>query len=277
MRVLITGKDSYIGTSVQKWLAVYSPDWQVDTIDMTDDNWRNLSFAGYHIIFHVAGIVHKKEKRDMAELINKINHNLPVEVAKKSKNENVQQFIFMSSMNVYGIQTGSIDFSTFENPVTMYGKSKLDAENELLKIADEGFSVAIIRAPMVYGYLSPGNYAKMERMIRILPFFPDYKNNKSLLHIDNLCELVRLIADKKKNGYFFPQDERYLSSLDLAKEISNINKKDLKLIKFLNPIIDFFLPKSAYLQKLFGDLTYERKMSEYDDIEYWVHKRNWEL
>lgn len=57
-RILITGANSYIGTSFENWLARYPGEYEIDTVDMIRDSWREKSFADYDTVFHVAGIAH---------------------------------------------------------------------------------------------------------------------------------------------------------------------------------------------------------------------------
>ena len=85
MKILITGKNSYIGMSFEKWLNQWPDVYQVDTICLINDNWENYDFSQYDVVFHVAGIVHKKEKPEMENLYFSVNRDLAVEVAKKSQ------------------------------------------------------------------------------------------------------------------------------------------------------------------------------------------------
>ena len=86
---------------------------------------------------HVAAIVHKKEKKEMAALYEKVNCKLPIEIAQKAKADGVKQFVFMSTMSVYGLNSGSINKETPLIPKTLYGKSKFEAERNLREIADD--------------------------------------------------------------------------------------------------------------------------------------------
>ena len=53
-RVLITGANSYIGTSFDKHVVDhYSSELSVDAVDMIDDSWRNKDFSSYDIVYHV--------------------------------------------------------------------------------------------------------------------------------------------------------------------------------------------------------------------------------
>ena len=58
-KILITGANSYIGTSFEKYInEIYPESYTVDTVDMIDGSWKNKSFSGYDAVFHVAGIAH---------------------------------------------------------------------------------------------------------------------------------------------------------------------------------------------------------------------------
>src|SRR5690554_777205 len=165
-RVLITGANSYIGTNVEKWLLKEPDKYHVETLDMKDPNWMNFDFSKFDVVFHVAGIAHIKETKKNRDLYYKINRDLAVETAKKAKNSGVRQFIFLSSMSVYGIDKGVISKDTIPKPKSAYGKSKYEAENEIRSIETDSFIVTILRPPMVYGYKSPGNFQKLVKLSR---------------------------------------------------------------------------------------------------------------
>ena len=97
-RILITGKNSYVGNSFEKWLSRYPDDYVIEKISLRDESWKEHDFSKYDVVYHVAAIVHKKEKPDMKSLYFKINRDLTVELAKKAKNSGVKQFIFLSTM-----------------------------------------------------------------------------------------------------------------------------------------------------------------------------------
>ena len=125
-KILITGANSYIGTSFEKYIKEnYPNDYIVDTVDMIDDSWREKNFSGYDSVFHVAGIAHQKETKENAHLYYEVNRDLAIETAKKAKSDGAKRFIFLSSMSVYGMDTGVITRETEPNPKSNYGKSKL--------------------------------------------------------------------------------------------------------------------------------------------------------
>ena len=97
-KLLITGKDSYIGTHVKQWLEKEQDNYEVDELDVKDTNWRNVKFQGYDTILHVAGIAHVSSDPNLEDLYYKVNRDLAIEVAKKAKQDGVKQLIFMSSI-----------------------------------------------------------------------------------------------------------------------------------------------------------------------------------
>ena len=138
-RILITGANSYIGTSFEKWMAQWPEEYQVDSVGMRNGEWKELDFSSYDTIFHVAGIAHQDAKADQEDLYYKVNRDLTVEVAQKAKAEGVKQFIFMSSMIVYGAsskigETKIITRDTVPEPINFYGNSKLQAEQGILPL-----------------------------------------------------------------------------------------------------------------------------------------------
>ena len=57
-RILITGANSYVGTSVENYLKKWPDKYYVETIDMIDGSWRDRDFSGLDVVYHVAGIAH---------------------------------------------------------------------------------------------------------------------------------------------------------------------------------------------------------------------------
>ena len=62
-KVLITGANSYVGTNVERWLMKEPDKYYVETLDK-DPNWINFDFSKFDVVFHVAGIAHKRNKKN---------------------------------------------------------------------------------------------------------------------------------------------------------------------------------------------------------------------
>lgn len=271
-KVLITGKNSYIGTSVENWLLKEPDNYHVDKIDMKDGSWKEKDFSKYDVVFHVAGIAHVSSDPKMEDLYYKVNRNLTVEAANKAKAEGVKQFIFMSSIIVYGDSTSSkrvINRETVPTPSNFYGDSKLQAEEGIKLLESDIFKVVIVRPPMIYGKGSKGNYPKLSKLAKITPVFPDIDNERSMLHIDNLCEFIKLMIENKETGLFFPQNGEYVKTSNLVKTISKVHGKKVILTNKFNGIINLF-HKISLVNKLFGNLVYDTLLSDYDYGNYQI-------
>ena len=258
-KVLITGANSYIGTCFEKYMLQFSSDFCVETIDMRGDSWRQKDFSSYYAVFHVAGIVHQKENKKNSELYYKVNRDLAEETAKKAKEEGVKQFVFLSSMSVYGLEQGVITKETLPNPKSNYGKSKLQAEERILLLADKNFKIAILRPPMVYGEGCKGNYQTLIKIAKKFPFFANYRNQRSMVEINVLCEFVKKIIEEYRQGLFFPQNKEYVCTCKMIQEIAEKNGKKLKLYSVFNPLIFVLKLFTKKGKKAFGNLTYERE------------------
>ncbi|WP_440897997.1 NAD-dependent epimerase/dehydratase family protein [Amphibacillus sp. Q70] len=261
-QILITGQNSYIGTSLEKWLLKHPTEYQVDTIDMQDEAWREKDFSNYDVVFHVAGIAHRKETTENQDLYYKINKELAFETAQKAKTDGVKQFIFLSSMSVYGVEKGIINENTPLKPNSAYGKSKLEAEELINTLVDDTFVVAVLRPPMVYGKNCKGNYPRLAKLALKTPIFPNVDNKRSMIYIDNLSNFVKQLIDNCSKGLFFPQNAEYVNTSEMVRLIAEVHGKKLRLTKIFNPLLK--LLNISVVNKVFGDLVYDMNMSKFE-------------
>ena len=270
-KILITGANSYIGVSVENWLNNSNNLYQIDTIDMVDGSWKNYDFSSYDVVFHVAGIAHadvENVSEERKQLYYKVNTDLAIETAKKSKESGVKQFIFMSSMIVYsGCKETHITKDTVPNPLNFYGDSKWQADQKVRELETPQFKVVVLRPPMIYGKGSKGNYPELAKLAVKLPCFPKVKNKRSMLHIDNLCQFIQCMIDDETTGIFFPQNGEYTKTSDMVKMISQAKGKNILVISGFGWVIQILESVPGKIgnlaTKAFGDLYYDMSMSEY--------------
>jgi UDP-glucose 4-epimerase len=272
-KVLITGANSYVGTNVERWLMREPDKYQVDTIDMIDGSWREKDFSGYDVVFHVAGIAHVKETRRNRDLFFKVNRDLAIEVSEVSKKAGVSHFIFLSSMSVYGLDTGIITRETVPKPKSSYGKSKFQADEEIRKLVSDNFKIAILRPPMIYGKGCKGNFQKLVKLVKILPVFPKVDNQRSMIYIESLCVFVKKVVDEEVNGIFLPQNSVYMNTTLMAGWIADVFGKKVNMSHILGYGIKILMPFSESIRKAFGDLIYKNDVFvDVQDIEETVKK-----
>ncbi len=272
-KVLITGANSYIGTSVEKWLNDSNNEYQVDTLDMLDDNWRTFDFSQYDTVLHVAGIAHADVGNISDEIKKKyykVNTELTIETARKAKESNVKQFIFMSSMIVYsGCGETRITRDTNPKAENFYGDSKLQADLRLQELNDDSFKVVIVRPPMIYGKGAKGNYQMLAKLATKLPVFPIVDNKRSMLHIDNLCEFIKLMIDNEESGVFFPQNKEYTNTSDMVQMIATVKKHNIIMIPGFKYLIKLLFKVPGKLgvlsSKAFENFYYDTSVSCYKE------------
>lgn len=257
-RVLITGANSYIGTSFEKYITDNFPNnYVIDTVDMIDGSWREKSFAGYDVIFHVAGIAHQKETKKNGALYFKVNRDLAVNTAIKAKSDGVRQFIYLSSMSVYGLLEGVITKETQPNPRNNYGKSKWEAEQEITSLSDAHFTVSILRPPMVYGKGCKGNFNTLCCLVRMSPIFPYLNNKRSMIYIDNLSSFVKFCIDNLLSGVYLPQNREYVSTMKMVKGIAVAMNKRIWFEHISGVLVWVLRMFCPIIKKAFGSLIYE--------------------
>lgn len=274
-KVLVTGKGSYVGTSVGEWLQK-SGSYEVTYLDMVGGGWRSFDFTGFDSVYHVAGIAHAdigNVSEETKRLYYSVNCDLAVETAKRSRDAGVKQFIYMSSLLVYGDCGSSsvwkkmvIDRDTVPRPSNFYGDSKWQAELKLKALDSETFHIAILRPPMIYGKGCTGNYQILVKIAKKTPVFPNFHNERSILYINNLAEFVRLLIDQESSGTFFPQNKETVSTADIVKAVAKEHGRKVWVTSVFNWTVYFagLLPGKigALANKAFGSLVNRRHEEE---------------
>lgn len=275
MRVIITGANSYIGNHIQSYIQSNDRAFSADQLDVTDNKWRDFDFSGYDAVVHVAAIVHRKDI-DRWEPYQRVNVELTAEIAKKARSQGVKQFVFLSSMAVYGIEKSLskeksvISGQTVPVPCTMYGKSKYLAEQALAEIESEAFRVAIVRPPNVYGPGCRGGYiSTYASIVSKLPVIPKAFTSvkQSVLYIDNLCRFIYLLIANQERGIYTPQDDTSVSAVELMQAISD----GLGLRRKTSTVMGAFmylLAACPMVKKGYGGVAYDLNESHQDRFDY---------
>jgi UDP-glucose 4-epimerase len=245
---------------------------------MKSVEWQDHDFSFYDVVFHVAGIVHDKKNKNNANLYDSINNKMACDVFEKSSTAKVSQFIIMSSAAVYSQNDKNqkrinINSQSFCHPTTLYGKSKMNAENNILaykKSISSTSKIAILRPPMVYGKKAKGNYQLLSLAARTLAFFPKIDNCRSMIYIDNLCEFIRLIIENQSEGVFLPQNREYVNTSCMVETISKCIGKKIILTRFFNPLIWIAGYFFNIINKTFGSFTFDQHDFKYFDWDYCV-------
>lgn len=250
-RILITGAGSFVGRNFID-NSVYK---SVDEISLFDNKPEDIDFSNYDIVIHLVAIVHQS-KRIKDDKYFKINRDLCLEIAEHARNGGVKQFIFLSTVKVYGEfipNSGPWNEVSSCLPEDSYGKSKYEAEVALRKMETTNFIVSIIRTPLVYGVGVKANMLSILKLVDRFPVLPLAKvnNKRSFTSAENLVAFIDRIIERRVSGIFIAMDEKPLSTTDLVILISRYLNKRV----FLFRMPEFIVKAGKYLiPKIFDRL-----------------------
>jgi UDP-glucose 4-epimerase len=272
MRILITGKNSYIGNAFTAWINKRDNNLIVDQISLRENKLDSINFGSYDVILHVAGIAHISSNKKLIPEYFRVNRDLAIKTARKAKKEGVNQFILTSSMAIFGDDLAidrynSIDLTKLK-PTNAYGKSKLEADLAIQKITDTSFKVVILRIPMVYGKNSKGNFPILEKIASNLFFYPKITNIRSVLNIDNLSRLIHQIILKNISGVLYPQDKTFFDTNKFIKALRLKKNKRTIILPFTKCLIKLMAFFIKPINKIYGNKFYDQAISEIPSIKY---------
>jgi nucleoside-diphosphate-sugar epimerase len=276
MKYLITGGDGFLGSHLCEYFLSENIDFvatsrkhadknYINTGDLTEySRWSDL-FQNIDIVIHTAAKAHDfYESESLKESFVKINLNLTKELARRAKENHVKKFIFISTIKVNGDETGTQPFRADDepHPTDNYGLSKLMAEQELLKLHQDGvFEVVIIRPCLIYGKGVKANMNSLLNLIqKQLPLpFGAIKNKRSLISIENLMSLILCCARSKNASgqIFLASDNSDLSLTEMIQALALALKVKVYLIPIPQWALSaalFLIGKSDYSTKLFANL-----------------------
>jgi len=257
MRVLVTGATGFIGNYfIEKCKKKYT----IKSFSLSKNSLDTLDLKVTDVVLHLGAYVHHRDTPSSQEYY-RVNVKQSLALARKAKKEGVKHFIFMSSISVYGVESGTIDEKTPCNPLSDYGKSKLEAEQELLKLVDKTFRVTNIRPPLVYGYNAPGNMKSLINLIKKVPFLPFGKinNRRSMIYVGNLAYFIEIIIKKQSSGVFLVADGEALSTTRLIELIAGALERKIYLLKvpFFESLLKLLKP--SFYKRLFLSLEINNK------------------
>jgi UDP-glucose 4-epimerase len=259
--LLITGSNGFVGSY---FINKYQNKYNMQTFSFLRDNFNALHVKGIDAVIHLSALVHQMGGASTEEY-KKVNVTQTLELAKKAKASGVKQFVFMSTVKVYGEESVSVYKETSPcKPQDEYGKSKLKAEQELQKLGDDDFMISIIRTPIVYGYGVKANIKNLINLVKKVPILPfgDIDNKRSMVYIGNLCHLIDEIIAQGKSGIFLACDDKPLSTSKLIELIANGLDKKVYLLKI--PFFESLLKivKPSFHKRLYESLEVDNSATK---------------
>lgn len=260
MKILINGSNGYLASN---FLNQYKKVYDFEKFSLLNQKLKDIKFDNIDAILHCAALVHQKEEHSY-EKYYEANVEYPVKLAKLAKQNGVKQFVFISTIAVYGEYEELLNENTNCNPITPYGKSKLESENQLLELNDNNFIVSIIRPPMIYGKSAPGNIDSLVKFVKKVSIIPlgKIENKRSFISIQNLCYIINEVILQKKSGIFLASDDKSLSTSKLIELIAKNLDKRIYLIKI--PFFETLLKilKPSFHKRLYGSLEVDNSITK---------------
>ncbi len=259
-RLLITGSTGYLGDA---FINQYNYKYIFERFSLLNQKIEDIKLDNIDVILHCAALVHQKIEHSYKKYYE-INVVYPVKLAKVAKQNGVKQFIFISTIAVYGEEKEKLDESTYCKPITLYGKSKLEAEKQLLELNDDDFVVSIIRSPMIYGKSAPGNIDILVKLVKKIPIIPlgNIQNKRTFIFIQNLCYIINELILQKKSDIFLAADDEPISTSRLIELIAKNLEKKIYLIKI--PFFESLLKilKPSFHKRLYGSLEIDNTITK---------------
>ena len=277
---LITGGSGYIGKELIKKIGkekirIISRKEHVNIetciCDLENDKIPETAFDGIKTIYHLAAYTHDiNYTKKSIQIYKNLNTRATSNLAEMAVVKGVKSFIYISSVKAGGIssQKNFLNEEDQFEPNDVYGKTKRDAEIILKHIfSNTNMHYVILRPSLVYGKKLKGNLELMYNYAKFgfLPPLPETYNKKTMIHINDLVNVI-LLSERKKSfcgQIFIVTDGSFYSTREIYKSILfSLNKP---VPKWTIPIFCFnflmyFHPKiKFFINKLFESAPYSSK------------------
>jgi len=257
--ILITGSTGFVGQNLLPYLALNELNTIGVSRNTTFDNCityndlNNAVWSNAIAMVHLAGKAHDLKKTSDDAAYFEVNTELTKRLFDQFLKSDCETFIYMSSVKAVSDQADSIlTENVIPNPITVYGKSKLAAEEYILsKKIPENKRVYILRPCMIHGPNNKGNLNLLYSFIsKGIPYpFGKYNNSRSFLSVENLCFIINELInnDKIESGIYNIADDIPLSTINLIQVISEALGKPTRILKFPKFFVSFIAKVGDYL------------------------------
>lgn len=268
--IVVTGSSGFVGKNLCPYLENLG--YKVTHLSLKKDGWKDSFPKNAFAVIHLAGLAHDLKNTNKEQDYFRVNTELTKEVYDLFVNSDIKKFIYFSSVKAVADSLGDqiLDENHIPNPITVYGKSKLKAEQYILNKklnAEQNFY--ILRPSMIHGPENKGNLNLLYGMIsKGIPYpFAAFDNERSFLSIDNLnFVILELLSNKVNSGVYNVTDSAFVSTYNLIHLINKVLGKKARIWKVNKKIITFVakigdLIRVPYTTEKLNKLTENFKVS----------------
>lgn len=280
MKILVTGANGFVGSHLceklineghnvyalvrtpaklklpeNNLLHVIKGDLDLETLSWVDSLPTDLD-----TVIHTAGIVHHFNTDEFF----RINSDGTLHLIKNLRNKFSQlHFILISSLAAAGpsLSKQKRNEEDLDFPISLYGKSKKQAEVILKQFAPAEYILSVVRPPMVIGPRDPAVldiFKMVKSRIILLPGLDSLKKQYSFVCVFDLVKTITLLCEYKKQESYFSAHPQTVSFQEIIQTIKKAMKKSwvlylpmpLILIKLLTIVLNFinrFFPLNVRL------------------------------
>ena len=283
MNLLITGANGFLGShlcsyfssqeSYNVWAQTRKQPIQSNrnikaiVFDLNDD-LEHIDLSQVDIIVHCAGRAHVMNETESSPLdaYRQINVKGTLNLARKAAQSGVKRFIYLSSIKVNGEEATQQTPFTADDQIRTddpYGLSKYEAEQALMKLADEtGVEVVIIRPVLIYGPNVKANFKSMVSLsTKKIPLpIGCLDNKRSMVSVYNLADLIHVCMTHPNavGQVFLASDQDDISVKQLFEKLAFLQNNKLIVVpipKYLICFLAGLIGRSAMASRLCSELV----------------------
>jgi nucleoside-diphosphate-sugar epimerase len=249
MSIIITGITGFVGQNLNNYL---KSNFNIVGVSRGDSFNKTIGYTEVpnslmdaKVFIHLAGKAHDLKNTSKEQDYFKANTELTMRLFDQFLKSDCEVFIYMSSVKAVADSVeGVLTEDVIPNPITVYGKSKLAAEEYILSRKNlKDKRVYILRPCMIHGPNNKGNLNLLYSFVsKGIPYpFGKYSNKRSFVSVENLCFIIKELIDNAKieSGIYNIADDTSLSTLDVVKIISEVLNKPNRILKLPKLFVRF--------------------------------------